>query len=296
MNRGGSRPLLLIMFFVVVPSIVAMPLRQRYSASGLVLSVDRPRKVIVVSCQAILGFMDAMEMPLTVANAKSLDGIKPGTLIDFELVVSKQASHAENIRVRTYASAEREPSKARRLQGFDEDLRGRVRRLTVGEPLPDFVLTDQKNRTVRLSQFSGKIVALNFIYTRCVLPQYCFRSSSNFGILQHRYSERLGHDLILLSITFDPVHDQPAVLQKYAQTWKADPDNWRFLTGAALDVQRLGDLLGVNYVPDEGLYIHSLRTIIIGRDGKLLANLEGNDFTGQQFADLVKTFLDRNKK
>jgi protein SCO1/2 len=100
----------------------------------------------------------------------------------------------------------------------------------------------------------------------------------------------------LLSVTFDPVHDQPDVLQSYAKTWKADPESWRFLTGAAPDVQRVCDLFGVNFVPDEGLFIHSLHTAIIGRDGKLVADLEGNGFTGQQLADLVKTLLDPGKK
>jgi protein SCO1/2 len=48
----------------------------------------------------------------------------------------------------------------------------------------------------------------------------------------------------------------------------------------------------VNFVPDEGLYIHSLHTAVIGRDGRLLANLEGNDFTAQQLGDLVNATLD----
>jgi len=31
--------------------------------------------------------------------------------------------------------------------------------------------------------------------------------------------------------------------------------------------------------------------VIVARDGKLIANLEGNDFTAQQFADLLQTVL-----
>jgi protein SCO1/2 len=266
--------------------------QQRYSVNGLVLSVDRPRKTMVVSCKEIEGFMDAMVMPFTVPDAKSLDQLRPGALIDFTLVVNKDSSHAENVHVRSYASVEREPSKDRRLQGFDEDLRGPVHRVAVGQPVSEFTLIDQKKRTVHFSQFAGKVVALNFVYTRCVLPEYCVRSSNNFGVLQKRYVDRLGRDLVLLTVTFDPVHDQPAVLENYAQTWKADPETWRFLTGAPPDVQRVCDLFGVNFVPDEGLFIHSLHTAVIDRKGNLVANLEGNEFTAQQLADLVKTVLD----
>jgi protein SCO1/2 len=293
---NGSRYILTVLLLAVVLHAVAAHAEQRYSASGLVLSVNRPRKTMVVSCQPIQGFMDAMVMPFTVQDARSLDLVQRGALIDFVLVVNKQTSHAENVHVRTYAGVEREPSKARRLQGFDEDLRGPVHRLTVGQAVPDFVLTDQKSRMVRLSQFAGKVVALNFIYTRCVLPEYCFRSSNNFGILQKRYSKRLGSDLVLLSVTFDPVHDQPQVLQSYAQTWKADSENWRFLAGSAGDVRQLCDLFGVTSVPEEGLYIHNVHTAIIGRDGKLVANLEGNEFTAQQLVDLVNSVLDQSRE
>ena len=294
MNRDRSVPQVLLL--TVVLYSLAVHAEQRYPVSGLVLRIDRPAKTIVVSCKPIEGFMDAMVMPFTVQDAKSLDALRRGALIDFVLVVNKESSRAENIQVRTYAAVEREPSKARRLQGFDEDLRGPVHRLAVGEPVPDFVLTDQKSRTVRLSQFAGKVVALNFIYTRCVLPEYCFRSSNNFGALQKRFPKLLGTDLALLSITFDPVHDQPQVLEKYAQTWKSDPENWRFLTGSAAEVHRVSDWFGITSVPDEGLYIHNVHTVIIGRDGKLIANLEGNEFTSQQLGDLVSTLLDPAKK
>ena len=47
----------------------------------------------------------------------------------------------------------------------------------------------------------------------------------------------------------------------------------------------------MTFVPEEGLFVHSQHTAIIGRDGKLIANIEGNDFTAQQFADLLETVL-----
>ena len=269
----------------------AVQAQQRYSATGLVLSIDRSRQTMTVSCQEIHGFMDAMVMSFGFTDPGSMGQLKPGALIEFTLVVNNHSSQADDIHIRSYASSERELSKAGRLQDFDEALRGPIHRVAIGEVVPDFTLTDQKHRKVYLRQFAGKVVALNFIYTRCALPDYCVRSSNNFGVLLKQHSERLGRDLVLLTVTFDPVHDQPEVLQSYANTWKADPDNWRFLTGSARDIQRVCDLFGVTFVPDEGLYIHSLHTVIIDRRGKLLANLEGNEFTARQLADLVKTVM-----
>src|SRR5437588_4630681 len=125
MNRDRSTSIALLL---IVLCYVAAYSQQHYPVTGVVLSVDRSKKQMVVSCQAIQGFMDAMVMPFTVPDAESLKAIQRGTLIDFVLVVNKDLSHAENIHARRYVGIEREPSKSRRLQGFDEDLRGPLHR------------------------------------------------------------------------------------------------------------------------------------------------------------------------
>jgi hypothetical protein len=38
------------------------------------------------------------------------------------------------------------------------------------------------------------------------------------------------------------------------------------------------------------LSVHSLHIVIVARDGKLIANLEGNEFTAQQFATCSRQF------
>jgi protein SCO1/2 len=110
-------------------------------------------------------------------------------------------------------------------------------------------------------------VAINFIYTTCAFPNFCLRIANNFGVLQQRFRERIGPDLVLLTITFDPIHDSPSVLPQYAKRWNADYRSWHFLTGPAADVMRVCRLLGVDSFPDEGLMNHSLRTAIVDRRG-----------------------------
>ena len=43
--------------------------------------------------------------------------------------------------------------------------------------------------------------------------------------------------------------------------------------------------------PNDGLMDHSLRTALIGRDGKLAANIEGNKYSPDQLADLTRAVL-----
>ncbi len=135
------------------------------------------------------------------------------------------------------------------------------------------------------------MVTASFVYTRCPLPNYCFRLSNNLSRLQKRFANRMGRDLVLLSVTIDPVHDTPEVLAKYAATWKADPDSWHFLTGPEADVKALCRKFGVNFWPGDGALTHSLHTIVIDRQGKLAANFEGNEFTAERLGDFVATVM-----
>jgi protein SCO1/2 len=159
--------------------------------------------------------------------------------------------------------------------------------------VPDFKLIDQRGRRLSLSELRGKVVAVNFVYTSCALPNYCLRIANNFGVLQKRFKARLGRDLILLTVTFDPVHDTPDVMSRYARRWDADPATWHFLTGPVEDVQKVCHLFGVDFFPDEGLMSHSLHTAILDRRGRLVANIEGNQLTADQLGDLTETLLDR---
>jgi protein SCO1/2 len=96
---------------------------------------------------------------------------------------------------------------------------------------------------------------------------------------------------VLLSISFDPVHDTPEVLAKYASIWKADANSWHFLTGTPAEVKVVCRRFGLNFWPDEGTLAHSLHTLVLDREGKLAANFEGNQFSAEQLGDFVETTL-----
>jgi protein SCO1/2 len=268
---------------------------RRFSVSGVVLEVDRSTQILFVSHESIPGFMGAMAMPFHVRDARLFEGVQPGCKIEFTLVVTQDSSYIDHLEIRSFESLGQHPLEARRLQRLESlvALGQNPPPLSVGQHVPDFTLIDQNRNRVTLSAFTGRIVAIDFIYTRCPLPDYCVRLSNNFGQLQRRFSQRLGRDLVLLSVTFDPQHDQPEVLAKYANIWKAEPHNWHFLTGSLPDVTRLCHLFGVDSWADDGLLTHSLHTAIVDREGKLAVNIDGNQFTVQELGDLVEAQMGR---
>jgi protein SCO1/2 len=281
--------------------------RQReYEVTGMVMKVDRDRATFVVSHDSIPELMGAMMMPFTVQDAKALDGLTPGVNVTFTLVVGAESAYATDVRVRRYESVEQDPLTARRLallkrlsdpaaQAGQSSLPGQppaIRQaVAVGQVVPDFTLIDQRHRRVNLSRLKGKVVAVSFVYTSCALPQFCLRTASNFAVLQKRFRSVLGRDLVLLTVTFDPAHDRPDVLARYAAQWDADPATWHFLTGSVQDVRRVTNLFGLDFFPDEGLLDHSVRTAFIDRAGRLAANIEGNQFSANQLGDLIQTLV-----
>jgi protein SCO1 len=282
---------ILLFFFCALPALGA----EHHAAFGVVLQVDRVHRSIQVSCHEIPGYMDAMVMDFPVRNAKDLEGLQPGTLIDFTIVVETESTYVEGIRNHTFQNTDPEPMALRQLsllEGLVGSSSDTTKMIKLGERVPDFSLIDQSNRSVSLSSFTGKVVGITFMYTHCPLPNYCFRLSNNFGVVRKRFEDRLGRDLILLNITFDPVHDQPDVLAQYARNWNAaGVSGWYFLTGPIPEVQKVCHEFGMNFWQDEGFITHALHTVVLDRQGRVIANLEGNEFTAKQLGDLLDAVL-----
>jgi protein SCO1/2 len=274
--------------------VAAYPAAQEHSARGIVLESTPARHSLIVSCEAIPGYMDPMEMSFAVQDSKALESLKPGTTIRFKIVQRGGALYADNIHAETAANLESEPMEAGGLTVLRGALNPSAAKVVpVGQMVPDFALTDQRGKIVRLHQLEGKVVALTFGYSRCPNPTYCLRLSNNLAGLAKRFHEQAGRDLVLLTIAIDPEHDQGAALADYAAVWKADPAVWHFLTGPLPEVKQVSGMFGMNFWRDEGLLTHSLHTVIIDREGRLAANLEGNQFSAEQLGDLVQTVMNR---
>jgi protein SCO1/2 len=269
-------------------SLASSSFASDYKVRGMVTRVDLPSRTMIVSHERIEGLMDSMVMPFEVRDAKELQGVTPGAVVEFTLTVTPTTSWASKVVVRRYESLEQDPRTARRLATMKKMAGFATTPLAIGAPVPDFTLTNQTRQPMRFAGLAGKVVAMNFIYTRCALPQFCLRITNHFGVLQKRFATELARGrLALLTVTFDPERDTPEAMAAYAAPWKADPKQWQFLTGPVADVRRVNTMFGVDFFPDEGLFNHSLRTAIVDRRGRLAASIEGNAYTPEQLGDLV---------
>lgn len=92
------------------------------------------------------------------------------------------------------------------------------------------VLVNQFGEEKRLyaDLIKDKIVIINPFFAAC--KGVCPVMNSNMEKIQNHVGEKLGKEVVMLSITVDPENDTPAVLKDYAKGYHAKP-GWHFLSG-----------------------------------------------------------------
>jgi len=259
--------------------VIVSACAERHEGRGLVLRVDQASRTLTVSHEPIPGLMEAMVMPFTAASPAELRDLHPGDQIRFRMNVGRHETTIDRIKILT-AAPPTAPATA-----------GASKALAIGDMVPDFSLVNQDGVPITLSDLRGRVVVVGFIYTRCPLPDYCPRVMTNLTSLRDRFRDRLGNDLVLLTVTFDPQHDTSEKMKAYGARYGADTPGWSLLTGSREETTRVSTLLGVEFYPEEGMLSHSLQTAVISRDGHLAARIEGKDFSTRQLADLVELQL-----
>jgi protein SCO1 len=167
-----------------------------------------------------------------------------------------------------------------------------------GEPVPDTEFIDQNGKPRTFSSFKGAPVAVTFIYTSCPLPDFCPLMDRHFATVQKSLqADPALRNVHLLSVTFDPVTDTPAVLQKHARALGADGDRWTFVTGDRDRIDQFAARFGVSIqrsLTDPVDITHNLRTAIVDADGRLAKVYTGNQWTPEQLITDLKSVAGAN--
>ncbi len=242
---------------------------QRYELKGKVVSVDRAKGEVSVDHEEVKGYMGAMAMDFPVRDAEALKVLEAGDRLQASLVVTDDGYWLDSLVVTKGLSG----GPATPPAGSNEP--------QPGAEVPDVKLFNQDGRPLSPKQFRGRALVVNFIYTRCPLPDQCPLLSANFAQLNSAIlaDEALRKRTHLLSVTLDPEYDRPPVLKAYGKTYAGGRfDNWDFATGEAAEVRRLAEFFGLTYKAEGDQVIHSLRTAVVTPEGKLLKIYRGNEW------------------
>lgn len=111
--------------------------------------------------------------------------------------------------------------------------------------LPNVVLRDADGHAFKLrpETFRGKVVIVDFIFTRCTT--ICPALSTVMASVQRGLGEQIGKEVLLVSVSVDPANDTPQVMRAYADRVGAGK-HWLWLTGNTGDIARVLDAFGLS--------------------------------------------------
>lgn len=258
---------------------------KQYTVRGKVISVDAKDGVISLDTEAIPGFMEAMTMAYTLENPSVASELHPGDRITAELQIGAAGAVLSDIDITKQAVLNAMPPVQYHLPQS-------------GDVVPDFKLLNQSGRKIHLHQFLGKVLVLTFIYTRCQSSQFCPLMSRNFAELDKLLAAnpKLYAETHLLSISFDPKYDTPAVLRSYGGAYtgrytREKFEHWDFAAPSMAELASLLQWFDVGVTSKDGkVLLHSVSTAVIGPDGKIRAWYPTNTWTPQQvFQDVQRS-------
>jgi len=256
------------------------PEKQIFTAQGVVKDVVANGKGVRIAHEDIPGFMQAMTMEFAVKDPALLSQVQPEDEVAFTIEKTSESLYITAIHRLSRPPEETASTEA--VEGAPSGAEETAEEITEPEfspyPAANFTLTDQDGQPFSLADAHGKIVLLDFIFTRC--PGPCPLLSLKFSQLQKELADRLGKDVMLLSVSIDPRHDTPEVLKEYAKRYEANLNGWKFLTGSTRDIILTATAFGADYkAGSEGIIDHRLVTCVIDREGIVVKEFTGTNHT-----------------
>jgi protein SCO1 len=259
--------------------------RREYTLQGQILSITADRQQANIKHEDIKGFMPAMTMPYKASDAGQFANLKPGDLITSTLVIVSNDGYLTNVKKVGDAPIEKAEPAPAASSGFEL--------LQPGEQVPNVSLVDQDGKVRDFASFRSSLVLMTFIYTQCPMPTFCPLMDRHFKSIQDKLAgDPALEDVHLVSVSFDPATDTPAVLKAHAGKLGADPARWTFLTGDRDEVDKFALRFGVSVsrdLKDPKDITHNLRTAIVDSKGTLVKAYTGNEWKPEQvLADLKR--------
>jgi protein SCO1/2 len=257
---------------------LAEPPAKNYHLRGKIVAVGAG--AVTVNAGAIPGLMEAMTMDYKLVDPTIASELHVGDIITAKVVVDESADGPMNPRLeQVVVVGQARPDNVPKVQYHVP---------AVGDAVPDFRLLNQSGKEIHLAQFRGRALLLTFIFTRCPVADFCPRMSENFAAIDKALAadKAMYRKTHLLSVSFDPEYDTPAVLRSYggAHTGRfTDEDfaHWDFAAPSVGDLTNVEEWFDVGVTGDSKdptSIQHSLSTVLIGKDGRVVGWWPSNDW------------------
>lgn len=107
--------------------------------------------------------------------------------------------------------------------------------------IPDITMLNQNNQKVNIYKdlMKNKMVVLNVFYTSCT--GVCPTTAHWLAKLQSKLGDRLGKDVVIISMSIDPDVDTPEKMKLWSSRWNPVP-GWTLLTSKTKEAKALVNL------------------------------------------------------
>ncbi len=169
---------------------------------------------------------------------------------------------------------------------------------TAWHHVSNVAFTNQFGKKVSFADLKGKIIILDFFFTRC--PSICPRLARAMKKLQNSF---VNNDSIVqfVSVSVDPVHDSVPELRKWAERFNVDPDSWWVVTGNRDSIYHFAinemkaDIADVNV---DTAFIHTENFFLLDKQRVIRGWYNGFDSNAQKklVRDIPLLMLEKDQK
>jgi protein SCO1/2 len=106
---------------------------------------------------------------------------------------------------------------------------GKTTNDTIWHHVKNISFINQLGKKVSLYDIKGKVIVLDFFFTRC--PTFCPGMARSMKKLQDSFKKKDTSFVQFISISVDPQHDSVQQLKNFADKHKINPDSWWLVVG-----------------------------------------------------------------
>ena len=157
----------------------------------------------------------------------------------------------------------------------------------VGRQVADYKFANRQNKPVQLSEYRGRPVVINLIYTAC--SDFCPTLVQTLYGAVKTAQKVFGKDKFnIISVGFDARGDTPARMRAFARSQGVDLPNWYFLSGSQAEIKALATNLGFIYYPSARGFDHMAQVSVLDRQGRVFQQIYGANFSSPALVEPLR--------
>ena len=260
-----------INFLIIIFLILGCNVKKTYPVIGIILEIKKETNELLIKHDEIKDFMMAMTMPFNVLKDEDLTKFNIGDSVHFNLTIDGDNSYAHNFNIIENLNIE---------SVLEDDFweKDPYDPLDMGDYISDGTFLSLDSVEISLSDFDEKYLFISYVFSRCPMPNMC-----PAVIVKNQYlAEKLSNlNIEFILISFDHIYDTPSRLKKLYYNIQSKYDNLSFISSynSLDDLNLISRETGMSFWGiNENDIGHTMRSVLISPDGKLLSAYDGLDW------------------